>query len=155
MQRKRLSSKDIVEILKEAELGPSVKELCRKHGISRQTFYNWRNKYERMEISDAIKYKALEKENRKLKRLVAELNFDYHVLKDILKNKQVLTTKDKKAIFTKLDFCIGRSRRILNFNHLAGQYATKSPGDFELEETEAKKHPTTESVGQSADAPAY
>ena len=68
MKRKRFSAEHIIKILKEAELGISVKKFCRKHGISRQTFYSWRNKYGGMEISDALKLKALEEENRKLKR---------------------------------------------------------------------------------------
>ena len=84
MKRKRFSLEQIIKILKEAELGINVQELCRKHGISRQTFYSWRNKYGGMEISDAITLKALEEENRKLKRLVADLSLDNQVLKDLL-----------------------------------------------------------------------
>jgi putative transposase len=84
MKRKRFSPEQIIKILKEVELGVTVQELCRKHGISRQTFYFWRNKYGGMEISDALKFKAIEEENRKLKRLVADLSLDNQVLKDIL-----------------------------------------------------------------------
>jgi len=84
MKRKRFSPEQIIKVLKEAELGINVQELCRKHGISRQTFYSWRNKYGGMEISDAITLKALEEENRKLKRLVADLSLDNQVLKDLL-----------------------------------------------------------------------
>ena len=84
MKRKRFSPEQIIKILKEAELGITVQELCRKHGISRQTFYSWRNKYGGMEISDAVTLKALEEENRKLKRLVADLSLDNQVLKDLL-----------------------------------------------------------------------
>lgn len=85
MKRKRFSPEQIIKILKEAELGITVQELCRKHGISRQTFYSWRNKYGGMEISDAVTLKALEEENRKLKRLVADLSLDNQVLKDLLR----------------------------------------------------------------------
>lgn len=84
MKRKRFSPEQVIKILKEADLGINVKELCRKHGISRQTFYFWRTKYGGMEISDARKLKALEEENRKLKRLVADLSLDNQVLKDFL-----------------------------------------------------------------------
>ena len=59
-------------------------DICRKHGISEQTFYNWKNKYGGMEISDAMKLKVLEDENRKLKGLVADLSLDNKILKDIL-----------------------------------------------------------------------
>ena len=84
MKRKRFSPEQIIKILKEAELGISVQELCRKYGIARQTFYSWRSKYGGMEISDALTLKALEEENRKLKRLVADLSLDNQVLKDLL-----------------------------------------------------------------------
>lgn len=84
MKRKRFSPEQIIKVLKEAELGITVKDLCRKHGISEQTFYNWRNKYEGMEVSEALRLKALEEENRKLKRLVADLSLDNQVLKDLL-----------------------------------------------------------------------
>ena len=84
MKRKRFSPEQIIKILKEAELGITVQELCRKYSIARQTLYSWRNKYGGMEISDARKFKALEEENRKLKRLVADLSLDNQVLKDLL-----------------------------------------------------------------------
>jgi putative transposase len=84
MKKKRFSTEQIIKILKEAELGISVQELCRKHGVSRQTFYSWRTKYGGMEISDALKLKVLDEENRKLKRLVADLSLDNQVLKNIL-----------------------------------------------------------------------
>lgn len=84
MKRKRFLPEQIIKVLKEAELGVSVQALCRKNGISRQTFYFWRNKYGGMEINDALKFKAIEEENRKLKRLVADLSLDNQVLKDIL-----------------------------------------------------------------------
>jgi putative transposase len=84
MKRKRYSPEQIIRILKEAEAGSKITDVCRKYGISEQTFYNWRNKYGGMSISDARKLKALEKENQKLKRLVADLSLDNQVLKDLL-----------------------------------------------------------------------
>ena len=84
MKQKRFSPEQVIKILKEAEAGFKVIDLCLKYGISDQTFYNWRNKYGGMSVSDARKLKALEKENRRLKRLVADLSLDNQVLKDLL-----------------------------------------------------------------------
>ncbi len=84
MKRKRFATEQIIKILKEAELGIKITELCRKHGISEQTFYNWRNKYGSMDISEAKRLKLIEVENRRLKRLVADLRLDKQVLKDLL-----------------------------------------------------------------------
>ena len=83
MKRKRFATEQIIKILKEAELGIKIVELCRKYGIVEQTFYNWRNKYGGMDISEAKRLKALEDENRRLKRLVADLSLDNQVLKDL------------------------------------------------------------------------
>jgi putative transposase len=84
VKRKRFVTEQIIKILKEAELGIKITELCRKHGISEQTFYNWRNKYGGMDISEAKRLKLIEDENRRLKRLVADLSLDNQVLKDLL-----------------------------------------------------------------------
>jgi len=84
MKRKRYSPEQIIRILKEADTGAKNIDLCRKYGISEQTFYNWRTKYGGMSISDARKLKVLEEENRKLKHLVADLSLDNHVLKELL-----------------------------------------------------------------------
>ena len=84
MKRKRFTTEQIIKILKEAELGMKITELCRKHGISEQTFYNWRNKYGGMDISEAKRLKLMQDENRRLKRLVADLSLDNQVLKDLL-----------------------------------------------------------------------
>lgn len=84
MRRKRFTTEQIIKILKEAELGIKIAELCRKHGISDQTFYNWRNKYGGMDIGEAKRLKLMEDENRRLKRLVADLSLDNQILKDLL-----------------------------------------------------------------------
>jgi putative transposase len=84
MKGKRFSLEQIIRIIKESELGVKNIDICRKYGISEQTFYNWKNKYGGMEISDAMKLKVLEDENRKLKGLVADLSLDNKILKDIL-----------------------------------------------------------------------
>ena len=71
MKKSRYSEEQIMGVLKEQQAGIPVAELCRKHGISDATFYTWRKKYGGMEVSDAHRLKALEEENRKLKRLLA------------------------------------------------------------------------------------
>jgi putative transposase len=84
MRGARYTEEQIVALLKEQEAGVKTADLCRKHGISEQTFYRWKAKYGGLEISDAKRLKALEDENRRLKRLVAELALDNAALKDVL-----------------------------------------------------------------------
>jgi putative transposase len=81
---KRYTEEQIIAVLKEAEAGVKTAEICRKHGISDATFYKWKAKYAGMEISDLRKMKALEEENGKLKRIVADLSLDNRALKDIV-----------------------------------------------------------------------
>ena len=83
MQRKRFTEEQIIGILKEAEAGMKVMEICRKYGISDCTFYNWKNKYGGMQVSEVRKMRVLEDENRKLKVLVADLTLDNQALKAI------------------------------------------------------------------------
>ena len=87
MKRSRFSEEQIIGILKEHQAGMSPAELCRKHGISDATFYIWRKKYGGMEVSDAKRLKALEEENARLKRLLAESLLDQAALKDLLSRK--------------------------------------------------------------------
>ena len=84
MKRSRYSDEQIIGILKEHQAGLSAAELCRKYGISDATFYTWRSKYGGMEVSDAKKLKALDEENRKLKKLLAEQLLDNATLKEML-----------------------------------------------------------------------
>ena len=84
MKRSRFSEEQIIGILKEHQAGLWAKELCRKHGVSDATFYKWRSKYGGMEVSDAKKLKALEAENAKLKKLLAEQMMDVSTLKEML-----------------------------------------------------------------------
>ena len=84
MRKSRFSQEQIIGMLKEHHAGLSAGEMCRKHGISDATFYKWRSKYGGMDVSDARKLKALEDENAKLKRLLAESVMDVSTLKEML-----------------------------------------------------------------------
>lgn len=83
MKKSKFSEAQIFEILKEAEAGAKTAELCRKHGVSSNTFYTWRAKYGGMALSELKRMKTLEAENSELKRLVAELSLDLRALKAI------------------------------------------------------------------------
>jgi putative transposase len=84
MKSSRYTEEQIIGILKQHQAGLGAKELCRKYGISDATFYKWRSKYGGMEVSDARNLKALEEENRKLKKLLAETVLDAATLKEML-----------------------------------------------------------------------
>lgn len=84
MKKSRFTQEHIIGVLKEHHAGLSAAELCRKHGFSDATFYKWRAKYGGMDVSDARKLKALEEENAKLKRLLAEQVMDVSTLKEML-----------------------------------------------------------------------
>jgi putative transposase len=83
--KRRFSEEQIIGILKEHEAGVSAKELCRKHGMSDASFYKWKSKFGGMEVSEARRLRALEAENAKLKKLVADLSLDKMALEDVLK----------------------------------------------------------------------
>ena len=85
--KKRFTEEQIIGILKEAEAGAKVAELCGKYGISDATYYNWKAKFGGMTVSDAQRLKALEAENAKLKRLLAESMLDNAALKDVVSRK--------------------------------------------------------------------
>ncbi|EGQ8297177.1 IS3 family transposase, partial [Vibrio parahaemolyticus] len=93
--KKRFNEQQIIAILKEAEAGIPARELCRKHGISDATFYTWRKKYAGLDVSEARRLKALEDENARLKKLLAETLLDAEALKIALSPK-VLTVEDKR-----------------------------------------------------------
>jgi putative transposase len=87
MKRSRFSEEQIIAILREHEAGVKTDEVCRKHGISSATFYKWKAKYGGMDVSDAWRLRALEDENSKLKKLLAETMLDNAILKDIAAKK--------------------------------------------------------------------
>ena len=87
MKKKRFSVEQITTILKQAQLGTPVVELCRQHGIAEQSFYRWKKRYAGMLPTEARELKQLREENGKLKRLVAELSLDKVMLQDVLSKK--------------------------------------------------------------------
>jgi putative transposase len=87
VKRKRFSVEQIVAILKQAEVGVPVVELCRQAGITEQTFYRWKKQYVGLEIDQVRQLKQLQEENVRLKRLVAELSLDRTMLQDVLAKK--------------------------------------------------------------------
>ncbi len=87
MKRSRFTEEQIIGILQEQEAGQKTADVCRKHGISQTTFYQWKSKYGGMEVSDARRLKALEEENARLKKLLAEAMLDNAVLKEIAGKK--------------------------------------------------------------------
>ena len=87
MKRARFTEEQIIGILKEHEAGVGVADLCRKHGVSSASLYKWKAKYGGMEVSEAKKLRALEDENAKLKRLLADAMLDNSALKDLLGKK--------------------------------------------------------------------
>jgi len=87
MKKKRFSEAQIVGILKAGEAGVRLSDLCRRHGMGESTYYHWKSKYAGMSVSDLKRLKSLEEENRRLKRMFADLSLDHEILKDILEKK--------------------------------------------------------------------
>ena len=87
MKKSRFTEEQKIRILQQAVAGTQVRELCRKHGITEQTFYRWRGKYAGLQVSDAKRLRALEDENRRLKKLVADLSLDNAMLNDVAGRK--------------------------------------------------------------------
>lgn len=87
MKRSRFTETQIISILNEADAGMAVKELCRKHGISDATYYNWKSKYGGMSASELKRLREIEEENAKLKKMYAELAMENNALKDLIDKK--------------------------------------------------------------------
>jgi putative transposase len=84
MKGTRFSEEQIIGVLREQEAGARTEEVCRRHGISTATFYKWKSKYGGLEVSDAKRLKAMDDENRRLKKLLAEAMLDNAALRDLL-----------------------------------------------------------------------
>jgi putative transposase len=87
MGKRGHSEEEILRVLREAESGDTAVEICRKHGISQQTFYLWKKKYAGLGLNELRELRQLREENAKLKRLVADLSLDRHVLQEIVAKK--------------------------------------------------------------------
>lgn len=85
--RKRFSEEQIIGILREAERADNIRDVCRRHQVTEQTFYRWRKKFAGMEVADAKKLKALELENSRLKRLLAERDLEVDALQEVVAKK--------------------------------------------------------------------
>lgn len=87
MKRKRFSEEQIIKALKEVDGGVEVRDVCRRVGVSEQSFYRWRRKFGGLEVSDAKRLRELETENGRLKRMVADLMLDNQILRDVNSKK--------------------------------------------------------------------
>ena len=87
MKKSRFTETQIVSILKEVEAGLKVEQVCRNHGISSATYYNWKSKYGGMEASDVKRLKALEEENSRLKKMYANLSLEHEAVKELIEKK--------------------------------------------------------------------
>lgn len=87
MKKSRFTETQIVSILKEVEAGLKVEQVCRNHGISSSTYYNWKSKYGGMEASDVKRLKALEEENSRLKKMYANLSLEHEAVKELIVKK--------------------------------------------------------------------
>jgi putative transposase len=87
MRKSKFNEEQIINLLKSVEAGQKIADVCRRNGISEQTYHRWKAKYGGLDINEARRLKQLEQENRRLKQIVADLTLDNHALKDVLSKK--------------------------------------------------------------------
>ena len=87
MKKTRFTEEQIASAMRQVETGTPATEICRKRGVSEQTFYRWKKKYAGMGVSELRRLRQLEEENRTLKQLVADLSLDTHMLQDVIRKK--------------------------------------------------------------------
>ena len=109
MKRKQFSEEQIIKILAEGEAGATGREICRRHGISEQTFYRWKSKYGGMTVSEAKRLRELEAENRKLKQLLGGAHLDNAALKGTVIKKLVRPAVKRQAVQHLVDRGLRRS----------------------------------------------
>ncbi|MEJ5021004.1 IS3 family transposase [Ochrobactrum vermis] len=135
MKKQRFTEEQIIGVLKEQEAGVKAADLCRKHGISEATFYNWKAKYGGMEVSEAKRLKALEDENAKLKKLLAEQMLDVAALRELLGKKMVGPAAKRDAVAHLKDI-LGLSERracqIVSADRKMIRYRSCRPPEVEL-----------------------
>ncbi|WP_139354051.1 IS3 family transposase [Sinorhizobium sp. A49] len=135
MKKQRFTEEQIIAVLKEQEAGAKVADLCRKHGISEATFYNWKAKYGGMEVSEAKRLKALEDENARLKKLLAEQMLDAAALRELLGKKMVGPAAKRDAV-AHLKTVMGLSERracqIISADRKMVRYRSCRPPEVEL-----------------------
>ncbi|MBD9497941.1 IS3 family transposase [Ensifer sp. ENS01] len=135
MKKQRFTEEQIIAVLKEQEAGAKAADLCRKHGVSEATFYNWKAKYGGMEVSEAKRLKALEEENAKLKKLLAEQMLDTAALRELLFKKMVGPAAKRDAV-AHLKAVMGLSERracqIISADRKTIRYRSSRPPEVEL-----------------------
>jgi putative transposase len=131
MKRSRFSEEQIIAILREQEGGIRTEEVCRKHGISSATFYKWKAKYGGLEVSDARRLKALDDENRRLKKLLAEAMLDNAMLKDIAaKNGDACRkTRGRGSLVPELSCEPAAGGRVIGADQTSIRYRSRRPDD--------------------------
>ncbi|WP_156356984.1 IS3 family transposase [Sphingomonas sp. Leaf38] len=135
MKRKQFSEEQIIGILKEAEAGVVVTDLCRRHGMSSATYYAWKAKFGGLEVSDAKRLRAFEEENARLKRLLADTMLDNAGLKDLL-SKKLVTPAAKREAVAHLQTALGMSERracaVVGADRKSMRYRSRRADDGDL-----------------------
>nr|WP_175765588.1 IS3 family transposase [Burkholderia ambifaria] len=135
MKKSRFSEEQIIGVLKEADAGMKVADLCRKHGISDATFYNWRSRYGGMDVSEARRLRQLEEENQRLKRLVADQALDIQVLKDVPR-KKVSSPAQRREVVQQVigqhDYSERRACALIGLNRRTFRRPVPSDADHEV-----------------------